>query len=266
MDRKGNVLAIMSAKGGTGKTSTTANLALALSNEFNKKILAIDTNISTASLAIHFGLDFENKTIYDVLSFNYPIEATITKYNENLHIIPASLKVFNLKENEKNLFLISDKIKKLADHYDILLSQLVKKYDLVILDSAPGFSYESLATMKIADGVLFVTNPDYPSLIATTKAVAYAKKMEVPMGGLVLTKITNKNYELSVNQIEKLVGAQIIAEIPEDKNLPESIAKGIPLVNYKTHSQASISYKELAGRLVGEKYDKTLLESLKTLF
>jgi MinD-like ATPase involved in chromosome partitioning or flagellar assembly len=82
MERKGNVLAIMSAKGGTGKTSTTANIAAALASEFDRKVLAIDTNITTASLALHFGIDYPKVTIYDVLKRDYSIESSIVNYME----------------------------------------------------------------------------------------------------------------------------------------------------------------------------------------
>lgn len=264
MKRKNNVLAIMSAKGGTGKTTTSANLAAALSSQFDRKVLVIDTNITTASLALHFGIDSPKVTIYDVLKKNFPIESSIFVYNDNLHIIPASLKSFDMEEN-KEIMSFPDKIRRLVNHYNILLSNIVSNYDLVILDSAPGFSFESAASMQVADGILFVTNPDYPSLIATAKAVSYAQIVNVPMGGLVLNKVTYKNYELNQEDIEKLVGAKVAEEIPSDNNIPESIAKGKPIVLYKPHSPASIAYKILAGNLVGENYNKTLLENIKLI-
>ena len=263
MERKGNVLAIMSAKGGTGKTSTTANIAAALASEFDRKILAIDTNITTASLGLHFGIDYPKVTIYDVLKRDYSIESSIVNYMEKLDVIPASLKGIHIK-NSESLVSFSEKIRKLVTHYDILLSTVVKKYDLVLLDAAPGFSYEAIAAMNIADGVLFITTPEYPSLLATAKAVAYSRNAKVPMGGIVLNKMTYRNYELDPKDIRNLLGAEIAREIPFDYAVPESIAKGQPVVLYKKHNPASIAYKKLAGSLVGEKYYSGVFDRLKT--
>jgi septum site-determining protein MinD len=261
---KNNVLAIMSAKGGTGKTSTTANLAVALSTEFNRKILAVDTNISTASLGIHFGIKYPKVTMYDVLKKNFPIKSAMVSYNDNLDIIPASLDFFDI-EKENNFYKFPEKIRTLVNHYDVILSSIVKQYDLILLDSAPGFSFEAVAAMEISDGVLFVTNPDYPSLMATAKAVAYANKLDVPMGGLVLNKVTKKNYELNSSDVEDLVFAKVAAEIPSDKKVPESIAKGTPIVLYKPYSRSSIAYKKLAGLLIGEKYYTNIIEKIRSL-
>ncbi len=263
--KKNNVLAIMSAKGGTGKTSTTANLAVALSTEFNRKILAVDTNISTASLGIHFGIDYPKITMYDVLKKDFPVKSAIINYNDNLDIIPASLKSFDL-EKEDDFYTFPEKIRKLVNHYDIILSSMVKKYDLILLDSAPGFSFEAIASMQIADGVLFVTNPDYPALVATAKAVAYANRLEVPSGGLVLNKVTKNNYELNAQDIEELVFAKIAAQIPLDNKIPESIAKGVPIVLHKPYSKSSIAYKKLAGLLVGEVYYTNIIEKIRSIF
>ena len=265
MIRKGNVLAIMSAKGGTGKTATTANLAAALATEFKRKILAVDTNITTASLGLHFGIDSPKITIYDVLKKEFPIQSAIINYSNNLDIIPASLKKLEIKNNEKDVFSIAEQTRKLVYYYDILLSQVVKNYDLVLLDSAGGFSFESLATMEVADGILFVTNPEYPALLATAKAVSYSKILGVPTGGIVLNKVKNKSYEVSSDDIMDLLKMRIAKKIPNDEYVPESISKGVPVVLYKKNSAASTAYKQLAGALIGEEYIPTISEKLRLM-
>lgn len=53
---KGKILGIISGKGGVGKTTTVANLGVALVNEFGKKILVLDGNIITANLNLHLDL------------------------------------------------------------------------------------------------------------------------------------------------------------------------------------------------------------------
>ena len=100
MTRKPNVIAVMSPKGGVGKTVTTANLAAALSTIFNKKVLAIDTNVSTASLGLHLDIFYPKTTINDLTGKKHLVQKAIHIYDENLHIIPASIKI---KKKDKNI-------------------------------------------------------------------------------------------------------------------------------------------------------------------
>lgn len=142
LPEKVRVLPVVSPKGGSGKTTTTANLAVALSS-FNKYILAVDTNITTASLGIHFDIVHPPVTFKYVLDKNFSILKAMYFHNKYLQIIPSALSI-ELKDEP---LAISEKIRKLTDHYDILLSDVVRRYDLILIDSAPGFSTEALAAM-----------------------------------------------------------------------------------------------------------------------
>jgi len=268
MERKGNVLAIMSPKGGAGKTCTTANLAVALSTIFNKKILAIDTNISTASLGLHLNITQPNITIHDVFKKGFSLKQAINKYNDNLDIIPASV---TIEEGDKNPTTIQERIVKITNHYDILLSQIADQYDLILLDSAPGFGVEAIATMQVADGIMLVTNPEYPALTSTVKAVEYAKILKVPMMGIVLNKSTGKSYEPTKKEIETSLKVSVTQTIPMDGNVIESIAKRTPIVAYSPKSPASIAFKKLAASIINSDYKEpnffsNITASIKKLF
>lgn len=260
MKRKGNVFAVMSSKGGVGKTVTAVNLATVLSAEFNKRILVIDTNVTSASLGLHFNILYPKITIYDVLRKNFSIRDAIYPYNDHLDIIPASILI---EKKDKDFNAMQDNVKKIVDHYDILLTQLAKQYDLVLLDSAPGFGTESIATMQVADGLILVTNPEYPAIVGTAKSLKYAKILKVPMGGIVLNKVTKEKYELTPEEIEKSLKAKIIKEIPFDRKVPESIANKTPVVLFDPYCDASIAYKELAASLIKKEYSLNFSEKIK---
>lgn len=264
MVRKANVIAVMSPKGGVGKTVTTANLAAVLATKFDKKILAIDTNVSTASLGLHLDIFYPKNTIHDLLGKRFAIGRAIHIYNDNLHIIPASIKI---RKQDRNIKDLRTNIYKIVKHYDRLLKNLSKYYDLIFLDSSPGFDIESIAAMHVAGGLLIVTNPDYPSIVTAAKTIEYAKAMKIPMGGLVLNKVRNKKYELKGGDIEAALGIKIIGEIPFDKKIPESIAKRKPLVLLKPRSKASKAYRKLAESMVVKKPKKSNpLEGIKKFF
>lgn len=259
MARKSNVIAVMSPKGGVGKTVTTANLAAALAVEFGKKVLAIDTNISTASLGLHLDIFYPKTTIHDTLKKKYDAEKIIHEYHENLHVIPASIKI---SKKEKSLRSFRENLQKIIGYYDKLLSGLSKKYDLILLDCAPGFDTEAIAAMHVAGGLLLVTNPDYPSLVTAAKAIQYAKLTKMPVGGIVLNKVMGKSYEITGEEIENALRVKVIERIPFDKKIPKSIANRIPNVLFSPSSKSSKAYRKLAASLIGEKYKPNLLRRI----
>lgn len=259
MARKSNVIAVMSPKGGVGKTVTTANLAASLAVEFNKKVLAIDTNISTASLGLHLDIFYPKTTLHDIVGKKHPVEKIIHEYHENLHVIPASIKI---KKKERSLQSARKSIQKIITHYDKLLKDLSKKYDLILLDCSPGFDIEAIAAMHVAGGLLLVTNPDYPSLVTAAKAIQYAKLAKMPVGGIVLNKIMNKGYELTSDEIEGALKVKVVERIPFDKKIPKSIANRIPNVLFSPSSKSSKAYTRLAASLIGEKYQPSFIKRM----
>lgn len=251
------VIAIVSPKGGAGKTTTSANLGVVFS-QYGVNTLVLDTNITTASLGFHFGLTNPKVTFKEVLDENLSITKAIYEYNEHLHIIPSALSI----ELRYRPLTLQEKVRELADHYDILLTELTKKYDLILLDSAPGFNAESIAAMVSSDALIMVTNPELPSVIAAAKGAEYAKFLKRRIIGIVLNKVTHKDYELNREEIEKSIGFKVIAEIPYDENIPRSIANKKPVVDFKKFSEASIAYKKLGAGLIGEEYELGFIERI----
>lgn len=251
MKRISNVIAIMSSKGGVGKTSVSVNLAAALATEFNKRVLVIDTNISTASLGLHLNIFYPKFTINDILQKDFKIKKAIHFYNENLHIIPATIKV---RKAEKNIHDLRKNTFKIIKKYEEILNELSDEYELILLDCAPGFEMESVAAMHVAGGLLLVVNPEYPALVSAAKTVEYAKILKMPVGGAILNKSLGKKYELKKDDIEEALGIKIVGSVPFDKKVSESIANKMPIVLFDPYAKSSIVFKKLAASIVGEDY------------
>lgn len=263
MKRISNVIAIMSSKGGVGKTSISANLAAALAMKFNKKVLVIDTNISTASLGLHFDVFYPEFSINNILQKNFKIQQAIHTYDENLHIVPATIKI---RKAEKNIHNLRKNVFKIVKKYQKILKELSKEYDLILLDCAPGFETESIAAMHVAGGLLLVINPEYPALVSATKTVEYAKILKMPVGGAILNKSFGKKYELKKEEIEEALGIDIVGEVPFDKKIPESIANKMPVVLFDPYAKSSIVFKKLAASIVGMEYKFGFAKKVKKVF
>tara|TARA_Y100000034_G_scaffold25969_1_gene31000 strand:+ start:952 stop:1743 length:792 start_codon:yes stop_codon:yes gene_type:complete len=233
----GKTIGIISLKGGVGKTTTVVSLGSAIA-DFGKKVLLIDSNFSAPNLGLHLNVIDPKITIHHVLSRQARIRDSIYKCG-NLDIIPASI----FERININPLELRNKI-----------SGLKRKYDIVLIDSSPALNDETLAAMYASDEILVVTTADHPTLSTTMKAVKLAKQRNTPINGLILNKVHKKNFELSIDDIEKTVEVPVLAIIPHDVNILKSLSEFTPSTVYKPKSVGSIEYKKLAAVLIGEKY------------
>ncbi len=75
--KKGNIVGVISAKGGVGKTTIVANLGVALVSEFGKKVLAVDGNITAPNLGLYLDIVRPPVTLHDVLKNQISITQSI---------------------------------------------------------------------------------------------------------------------------------------------------------------------------------------------
>ncbi len=237
----GKIIGIMSLKGGVGKTSVVASLGSAIA-EFGKKVLLIDANFSAPNLGIHFNLIDPEITLHDIMARRANLKDAIYAVGD-LDILPASM--FN---NDRIAPLrLKEKIRSLK-----------KKYDVILIDSSPNLGDEGLATLFASDEVFFVITPDHATLSNTIKTVNRANQRGTVINGLILNKVHNKDFELTLGQIEDTTNVPIMAVIPYELSVLEAQSNFIPSIKYKPKSRGSKEYKKLAATMIGEKYKPSI--------
>jgi septum site-determining protein MinD len=247
----GKIIGIIAIKGGVGKTTTTLNLGAVLARDFKKKVLLVDANFSAPNLALHLGIADPETTIHQVINTRADIIDAIHKYEENLHLVPGSL-----VGKKINPFLLKDKLKKIKEDYDIIL-----------LDSSPALNEEILSTMIAADKLFVVTSPDYPTLSTTMRAIRIAKQRKTPIAGLIMNKVRNKKFELTLQDIEEAAGVPVVAMIPEDIKILEALSKTKHIVEHAPNRDIAHEYRKLAASIIGEEYKDTRIKTrIKNFF
>jgi len=235
------IISIASGKGGVGKTTLSSNLGIAMT-EFGQRTLVMDTNLTTPNLGFHLGVPLYPKTLHDVLKGDAYIDEATYVHPSGLKVVPAGISISDLKStNPKNLSKV--------------VLDLVGEHDIVFLDGAAGLGKESLANIEAADEMIVVTNPELPSVTDALKAIKIAEEMGTHILGVALNKIQGSNAELSVQDVESLLGYPVISQIPHDRSMVESLAAKTPIVAYSPNSKASIEMKKLAASLVGINYE-----------
>lgn len=237
------IICIASGKGGVGKTMLTANLAAALA-ERGKNITAVDANLTTPNLGIHFGIPLSPITLHDVLKGSASIYDALYNHQNGLKIVPAGLSLKDLRGTD-------------ARSLPNALLELLGTTDIILLDSSAGLGREALVAMESSDEIVVIVNPDVSSVTDALKAVRLAKETGVKISGVVVNKRAGRKHELSNNEIlGMLEEPKLLAEIPEDVKVSRSIAVRLPVVYRYPHSEASHQIRKLAAQIVGEKYNK----------
>jgi len=240
------VICVASGKGGVGKTTVSSNIAAALT-EFGKRVLIIDTNLTTPNLGFHLGIPFYPKTIHDVLRGEaYPEEATYV-HPTGLSVMPASISLKDLKNTT-------------PENLESMILDLVGDHDVIILDGAAGLGKEGLAAVKAADELVVVTNPQLASVTDALKTVKLAEETGTHILGIVVNRVRGSGSELSMDEVEAMLGHPVISMIPEDDEVHESLAAKTPVVFFNPDTRSAHEMKKLAGAIVGIDYEPPVQE------
>ena len=250
------IIAVVSGKGGVGKTTVVTNLSTVLSSSFNKKVTVIDCNVTSSNLALHFGLYPSVATLNAILKGEARIEDALLPHPSGVHVISASQNLSDLIGVD--IALLSEKLK-----------NAFPTEDFVFLDSAPGFGKEAVSVMKACEEAIIVSTPDIPSLTDAVREKEVLREVKVKPIGLILNKVTHKKFELTEDEIRDLIELPILGVIPFTEKFMESLAAKIPLVSYDKHSDASFEFYKIASFLTEEPFEfprLSFLEKLRRIF
>ena len=232
----GRTIGVISGKGGVGKTTLVANISLAL-HELGENIIAIDGNIGTANLSLHFGMVHFPKTLNEVLEGNASLNEAVYTHTSGLRIVPSSLAIKQSGASGR----------KLKD----FLSSLE---GINIVDSSPGLHDQSMEVINACDEIILIATPEISSLTDAMKVLAVAKNQNKKIIGTVLNRVRGKKYEFSKDEVEEALGIPVIGTVPEEGKMRESAFNGIPIIIYNPHSKASIEFRRIASSIAGKEF------------
>ncbi|MCD6466962.1 MAG: cell division ATPase MinD [Methanomicrobia archaeon] len=235
------VITVASGKGGTGKTTTTANLGIALA-ALNRQTIILDADIAMANLALLLGMEKIDVTLHEVLAGEKDIKDAIYHGPKGVMVVPCGISLAGFQKSHPE---------KLQE----VLMDLLGEAEFLFIDAPAGLGKDSIIPMAIADEILLVLNPEVSSVSDGLKIKIMADTIETSVRGIILNRVRRMEGEIGRDKVEKIFNLKVLAEIPEDTSVIDSVAKRRPVILTKPNSSAAMAYRKLAADLVGEKFE-----------
>lgn len=236
----GELIAIASGKGGTGKTSICAGIAAALA-EMGEKVLCIDCDVGLRNLDISLGLSQEGAISFlDVMTGRYSLgNALKHPVWENLHFLTSPMNC------------AADSIDTAA--FAQLLQQARELYAYVLLDAPAGVDAGFRLAAGNADRVLLVCGADPASIRDASLTAQVLEGMGKSSVRLIVNRVNKKiaaSLGKTVDDIMDFAGLPLMGVVPEDAQVTLSAAFGKPLLQGNKRLAAA-ACRRIAKRIKG---------------
>lgn len=238
----GEVITILSGKGGTGKTTICAAIATCLAAE-KKRVLCIDADLGLRNLDIALGMDREQYYI----SFMDVIKGRHSLADAAAHSRLPELRLLSspYREGEDEIDLVS---------FGRLIKQAKREYDYCLIDSPAGIGKGFKLATAFADRGLVIATPDPASLRDAERAADIAKTDGLVEQHLIVNRVDKKMFSRTpwtIDYMMDVTGVPLIGLVPEDKNVLMSAIHGVPLI-YTTGKGAAEACLRISRRLQQE--------------
>jgi septum site-determining protein MinD len=237
----GELFAVLSGKGGTGKTSVCAGIATALAAE-GKRVLCIDCDVGLRNLDISLGMsECGALSFLDISEGGYPLErATPHPLYENLAFLTAPM---NRAVEKIDPMAFGDMLQKARD-----------SFDYIFLDAPAGVDAGFRLVSQVADRFLLVTGAGPAAVRDAARVGDILDLMGKTQVRLVVNRIQRemlKTVRLTIDDVMDTAGLPLIGVVLEDPNVTLAASFGQPLLKYAKRCDAAKAYRRIAKRIQG---------------
>ena len=226
--------AVASGKGGTGKTTSTVALGMALADRYDVTVVDADTGM--ANLLFHAGLEDVETTLHDVLiEDSVPVEAaTYDRFGMSVVPCGTSLAAFEAAEPDRLREVVAD---------------LAAGTDVLLLDSPATLNSKSaVLPIVLADRVVVVLNPTVPAISDGLKVQEYALSYGSDIAGTIFNRARGDIADAAA-KADRYFEGPALATVPESDAVQAARSAGVPLLAHAPDCPAASAFRTAAGQL-----------------
>ncbi len=247
-------IAVLNQKGGTGKTTTSVNLAARLA-ELGRKVLLVDLD-AQGNVAVSLGLQ-ARFGLYHLLIDGMSLDQVKVKARPGLHAVISDQTV---AAAEIELVNAPDRARLLEKR----LEGSIGAYDFVILDCAPSLSLLNQNALMFADHVVIPVSCDYLALVGVRQVLRTIQHVKdvllhpVEVLGVLPTLYDSRN-RISKQAIEALrghFGERVIDPIRVNARLKEAPSHKQTIFEYAPDSNGAQDYDSMVNWMVARLHEE----------
>jgi septum site-determining protein MinD len=253
------IIVVTSGKGGVGKTTTSASLAVGLASRGYKTVV-IDFDIGLRNLDLIMGC--ERRVVYDFVNVirheaNLNQALIRDKHIKDLFILPAS------QTRDKDALTV--------EGVAAVIEELSKTFDYIVCDSPAGIERGAQLAMYFADSAIVVTNPEVSSVrdsdrmlgLLSSKTKRAEEGREPLTEHLLLTRYSPQRVArgdmLSLADVNEILAIPLLGVIPESQAVLRASNAGDPVI-LDQESDAGQAYSDAVARLLGDEVPYRFIE------
>ena len=227
--------AVASGKGGTGKTTSTLALGMALSADHDVTVVDADTGM--ANLLFHAGLDDVEVTLHDLLLEGTATEISEASYDRfGMTVVPCGTSLSGFERAD-------------PDRLRDVVAELAADTDVLLLDSPAALgSRSAVLPIVLADRIVIVVQPTIPAISDGLKVQEYARAYGTETAGVLFNKV-REDADRVAEQAERHFGGPTLAQVPAAESVRAARAAGEPLLAYAPNSDAAAAFRKAAAAI-----------------
>jgi chromosome partitioning protein len=245
------IMAVVSQKGGVGKTSLVQNLGAELAAQ-GKMVLLVDLD-PQSNLTTGWGLDpgADRYTIYDAMTDPANAAHSVLELRDRLYLMGANLDLAGAELAFINAIDRNTKLRK-------ALAPIAHHFDIILIDGPPSLGFFTVNALAAATELLIplqVHPYAYKALDQLLNIVAQVEEINptLGLGGIVLTMYDQRNSLTSaIEDAARSRFPQLVFDtvIPINVRIAEATLDGISVGEYETGSSGARAYRALAGEVI----------------
>jgi pilus assembly protein CpaE len=236
----GRIIAVMSPKGGVGKTTIASNLAIGLGQIAPMSVVIVDLDLQFGDVASSLMIEPEF-TISDAVVGAASQDAMVLKTYLSLH--PGSIYALCAPRNPIDMDRIT------GEHISHLLRQLRSEFQYVVVDTAPGLGEHVLATLEQATDAVWICGMDIPSIRGLRTGFQILSELDLlPENRHIVLNMADRKTGLTLQDVEATIGAPVDVVLPRSRAVPFSTNKGVPLLQDGSRDGAAKGLRQLVER------------------